>query len=251
MGTDFSDVTFVIVCYNEAFRIRGFIRGLKDFGAKHILVIDDSSSDNTYRLAKKEKVEVLKNSGSQGFTNTILKGLYNIHTSNAMLIDPTFDLDKRELFDFIEYGIKGNFSVLFPTFTKEAKRIKLSLIKRGVLIEGQLFDFVFLNQDLIKKLKKETIREGLFLYLEIIRVADKNKLKIGTFAMPKSHENRPYPRSALSSLPEKIKLNQYLKEAFPLRRDHKIRDKIIIAVLGYLIIRVIELLINYLIKLTS
>jgi glycosyltransferase involved in cell wall biosynthesis len=62
--------------FNESAVISQVISNLKKNGFKHILVVDDCSKDNTYDVAKKAEVIVLRhiiNRGAGGATSTIIE----------------------------------------------------------------------------------------------------------------------------------------------------------------------------------
>jgi len=60
------DMWFILAAYNEEKQIKNTINSLKENGYFNIVVIDDGSSDNTYDIAEKQGVHVLKHSVNRG-----------------------------------------------------------------------------------------------------------------------------------------------------------------------------------------
>ena len=109
-----SDITVVMPCYNVEGWIPDTIKYLKSVGFNNILTIDDNSTDNTYLRLKEEKVSVLRNRRNIGFNLSLQKGLYDVKTKHAFVVDDSIGrFEKDSLLDFIYFGIKGNHSVSF------------------------------------------------------------------------------------------------------------------------------------------
>ena len=92
LGERGSRVFIVIPAYNEERSIGRVIKGLKKEGYKNIIVVDDGSKDNTYRIAKKERVLVYRHSINRGLGGALGTGLGAALQNNADII-VTFDAD--------------------------------------------------------------------------------------------------------------------------------------------------------------
>jgi glycosyltransferase involved in cell wall biosynthesis len=60
------DIWIFLPAYNEATVIRGVIKNLKSYGYENLVVVDDGSSDNTFKFSKEEGVRVLHLSLNRG-----------------------------------------------------------------------------------------------------------------------------------------------------------------------------------------
>lgn len=85
--------TFIVVpAYNEMKTIVSVIRGLKKEGCKNIIVVDDCSTDETYKLASKEKVILLHHVINRGLGGALGTGIRAALEEGAEII-VTFDSD--------------------------------------------------------------------------------------------------------------------------------------------------------------
>lgn len=237
-------------CYNEGEAISYTIKSLKSVGFKTILIVDDDSVDDTYLRATKEDVSILKNRQKMGFNSSLLRGLYEVKTKYAFISSPYEIFEKDSLLDFIFWGINGNYSLLFSKRKKKGIfSINIAPLLReryGINIQEPLLDVAFVNDGLLNKIKTETIGDE-FILLELVRVVMKNDLKLGTYDLEELEITRKYPIfSFLNMYP--LKTRKYLRSAFPKKYKESIRNKIIhsvvIAVLGYISIRLIEFVIK-------
>lgn len=80
------EVTVLIPCLNEQNFLGKTINFYKNAGFRKILIIDDASTDNTYKIAKDATVDIIKNKRILGFDLTTLKGIYNISTKFALIV---------------------------------------------------------------------------------------------------------------------------------------------------------------------
>ena len=249
-----SNVTVVMPCYNEGEAISYAIKSLKSVGFKTILVVDDDSLDDTYLRAAKEDVSILKNRQKMGFNSSLLRGLYEVKTKYAFISSPCEIFEKDSLLDFIFWGINGNYSLLFSRRKKEKYfSINIAPLLReryGINIQEPLLNVAFVNDGLLNKIKTETIGDE-FILLELVRVVMKNDLKLGTYDLEELEITIKYPFFSflkLYSLKTRLKNRKYLRSAFPKTYKESIRNKVIygvvIAVLGYISIRLVEFVIK-------
>lgn len=85
-------ISIIISAYNESDIIASTIQNLQNFFAKQkipieILVIDDASTDNTSKIAKKSGARVLRNNKNRRSSYTILKGIKNAKYNKILIVD--------------------------------------------------------------------------------------------------------------------------------------------------------------------
>lgn len=66
-------IAIVVPAFNEEKTISDVIKDLKKYS--DVIVVDDNSSDNTYNLAKKNNVILIKNKKNLGYENTLYVGI--------------------------------------------------------------------------------------------------------------------------------------------------------------------------------
>lgn len=87
-----SAVTIIIPAYNEESSLASVIAILRKHGYKDIIVIDDGSKDDTYRIAKEEHVSVYQHIINKGL-GTALKTGIKAAVQNGAEYMVTFDAD--------------------------------------------------------------------------------------------------------------------------------------------------------------
>jgi glycosyltransferase involved in cell wall biosynthesis len=100
-----NDMWFILAAFNEEKRITKTIKDLKKEGYNNLVVIDDGSEDNTYELAKKEKVHVLKHPVNRGQGAALRSGIeYALRKKAKYIIH--FDADGQHRVQDIPAMIK-------------------------------------------------------------------------------------------------------------------------------------------------
>jgi glycosyltransferase involved in cell wall biosynthesis len=94
-------IFFVIPAYNEGKSIGRVVNELKKAGYNNIVVIDDSSKDNTYAEAKKRKAIVLKHIINRGQGAALRTGI-DYALKNGAEIIVTFDSDGQHRIEDLE-----------------------------------------------------------------------------------------------------------------------------------------------------
>lgn len=223
-------------------------------------MVDDGSADGTYLEAKKAGVFVIKNRDNLGFNISLEKALYEVTTKYAFLTGPDTNFERDSLLDFLSFGIKGNFSLLFAQknernpFSAVKFNISRFLKKRyGVDISESSLSILFIGNLLLEKLKSETISNNESIILELVRIAIKSNLKLGTYKL-ETGSGLHFTRHSISLLiglvHRKLERRKYLNKAFPRLYKESVKNGIIVAVFGYLTIRLIEIIIAYVTRLT-
>lgn len=90
MSQENNDVYIIIPAFNEATVIAGVLRGLRDLGFVHIIVVNDGSKDDTAAIAAKEGAMVvshLMNRGVGAATQTGLEAAKLLGAKYAVTID--------------------------------------------------------------------------------------------------------------------------------------------------------------------
>ncbi|MFC2134815.1 glycosyltransferase family 2 protein [Bacteroidota bacterium] len=134
-------VFVVIAAYNEEKKITSVIKGLKKYGYKNIVVVDDGSGDKTFSTASKENIHVLKHSINRGQGAALKTGIDYAILNRAEFI-VTFDADGQHHAEDIEKMLKvvqsGKFDVaLGSRFLKKDSNtpiLRKFVLKIGVLV---------------------------------------------------------------------------------------------------------------------
>ncbi len=245
-----SDVTFVLICFNEETYIQDIIESIKSLGITNILVVNDGSADDTGKRASKKNVTVVDHHYNYGHGKAFLTGVYSVKTKYAFIADTLirFDkLDKKQFLDFIRFGIYGNYSLLLPEknsypldfdsiYRRSYPKIS-SILKRQYNVDfpEPLLYCAFVGSHLFEKMKENTIGNEYGI-VDLLLFVSLNKLKIGTF-----------PLKLYLSYPHLMRHNEAYKKlnrAFPELRVQRIKDQVFVAVFGYLCIRTIEYIVT-------
>ncbi|MEM2131562.1 MAG: glycosyltransferase family 2 protein [Candidatus Woesearchaeota archaeon] len=146
------NIFIVIAAYNEEKKIKNVLFDLKKHNYKNIIVVDDGSKDNTYEVAIKEKVIVLRHIINRGQGAALKTGIdFAIKKKASIII--TFDADGQFLSSDIERMIQ-------PIIKNEAD------ITLGSRFLGKAINIPFL--------KKLTLKLGIIVvfFLYGIKVSD-------------------------------------------------------------------------------
>ena len=87
-------IVAVVPAYNEEKTISNVIKNLKNYS--DIIVVDDNSEDQTFELAKKKKVILIKNSKNFGYEKSLSIGLFKAIDLNYDFAI-TFDADGQHV----------------------------------------------------------------------------------------------------------------------------------------------------------
>ncbi len=170
-------ILILLPCFNEAPRlpttikkIRESIKKIKDFDFE-ILVVDDGSNDDTYEVASKEKVMVLRHKRNLGKGFVHRTGFEYALKNNfdaVLTLDADGQHDPEEIINFIkEYD---NFDMIIGTRTANVKVMpiiryftnRLTSLVTSVLAEKKVSDsqsgYRLLKRSVFEKLRLKTSR---------------------------------------------------------------------------------------------
>ena len=96
-------LAIIIPAFNEEKTIESVICDLKNFG--NVIVIDDCSTDNTYRVSNKQNITVIKNNKNFGYDRAIYEGIkYSVRKDYDFCC--TFDADAQHSSEDLKEMIK-------------------------------------------------------------------------------------------------------------------------------------------------
>ncbi|MBI2653411.1 glycosyltransferase family 2 protein [Candidatus Woesearchaeota archaeon] len=88
------ELTVVIPAYNEEASIRGTIRNVKKYCQNgQIIVVDDSSTDKTSEIARKEKTRVINHIKNKGYGAALKTGMLAAKTKYVAFLDADMTYD--------------------------------------------------------------------------------------------------------------------------------------------------------------
>lgn len=98
------DVTIIIPAYNEEGRIVHVINGIKRLErAYEIIVVDDGSTDNTYKLANGTGVRVISHPYNKGNGAAVKTGIRSAEGDIVVIIDADGQHEPKHIADMLSY----------------------------------------------------------------------------------------------------------------------------------------------------
>lgn len=247
MNFNRDEITVVLPCHNEERSLKPTVENLRNAGLNNIIVVDDASRDNSAKTAESLDVIVLKNYGNTNLNLAILKGIYNVKTSYALVAYNYYELvNPRLLEQFIEFGIMGNYSLLISKDESNKSKALSNIIKRkfGIFLHAPLFDIVFFDKKALDLIKREIGGTGSFVYFEIIKKIIDHNLKLGSYSLGLSSYKPKTFYAKARYLLRRLRKNEnpetYFKYAVPDIDKKEIKKQVLIATSGYIIIRFFE-----------
>ena len=123
---DKPDVTITIPAYNEEEGISDVITQLKGLGENYeILVIDDGSTDNTYKLATETGVKVIRHPYNKGYGAALKTGIRNAAADIVLFMDADGQHKPSDIKKLLQYI--GEYDMVVGARTKKSK---ISLLRR-------------------------------------------------------------------------------------------------------------------------
>ena len=124
--TNKPDVTIIIPAYNEEEGIANVITQLKELSENHeILVVDDGSTDNTYKLATDTGVKVIRHPYNKGYGAALKTGIRNAKGDIVLFMDADRQHQPHDIKKLIQYIREYDMVVGART-----KKSKISLLRR-------------------------------------------------------------------------------------------------------------------------
>ena len=119
-------VTIVIPAYNEEEGITDVITQLKELSKNYeILVVDDGSTDNTYKLAAETSVKVIRHPYNKGYGAALKTGIRNAEADIVLFMDADGQHKPSDIKKLIQYI--GEYDMVVGARTKKSK---ISLLRR-------------------------------------------------------------------------------------------------------------------------
>lgn len=189
-------ILVVVPAFNEGKSISTLLRKLKRYiDSDDIVVIDDGSVDNTYDLAKKEGVKVIKHSKNMGkgrsladgFQIALLEGYNGVITIDADLqhpveLIPEF-LEKAKFYDIVIGSRFNNLSGMpwDRYFSNKATSLVLSLLT-GTRIEDTQSGYRYISIEVLRNMRP-TVSKFDF-ESEVLFQAVKRGYRVGYVTLP-------------------------------------------------------------------
>jgi len=265
---DKKDVSIIIPVYYEH-SIQKTVAHYSELGFDNIIIIFDNPVATAKRIDSAGGVLRLYNHVTNGFNKSSLRGLYNTNTRYALLLDASKLLSIEQIDEFIEYGIKGNYGLLFSNWTNDSdtpvpNTSKYLKSRFGIFIDDPDYELTFINKAIIDASKTENILTEKFFYLNLITLALNTKQKIGTYNVSDSVHlfngkakgfrisNSRYYRKRSNTIRQKrsdVLHNNYFKYTFPDIEGKKLRNQILTIVLSAIVGALTAVGVQYLYKL--
>ena len=179
---------FVIIpAFNEASRIGQVIDGVKKH-TKNIIVVDDGSSDNTYRVAEKLGVWVLRHKINLGKGAAMITGVeaaFSLGAEAVIFIDADGQHDPKYISQFVKQLEQG-FGIVFGSrnLSYGVPMVRYLGNKLGAVLIASIFKiyrsdilcgFMAFDKKTYRKIKWDSSRYGV--ETEIVARTGKNRLK--------------------------------------------------------------------------
>jgi glycosyltransferase involved in cell wall biosynthesis len=234
------DVSIILPCHNESGSIANVVSGYKNMGFSNIIVMDDASTDDSFKLAKAAGAYVIHSGAPNGFLLTTLRGIYNIKTKYALIIDADAFPDALDLEEFLDFAIIGNYGLLFSRGRVKYQPDVTSYLKKrfGIFLDSPNFEVTFMSKQLIDATKQGTSMSEQYLYPSLIARAIETKQKVGSYNLwlPK----RNYEKTILNALRFRNfrgvqDYKDFFESAFPNLRKQNFSDSSKLALLSGII----------------
>ena len=227
------DITILIPCYNEEETITKCINNAFSFLRENkfngeVLVVDNNSTDNSYKLAKKAKARVIKEK-VQGYGAALISGTKKAHGKYIIMGDADCSYDLKECLPFIKKLDIGYDLIIGNRFKGGIEKGAMSFSHRYI---GNPF-LSFLGKKMFKikindfhcglrGYKKDKILDlnlsctGMEYASEMIIKSSINKLKIDEIPIVLHKDERVKTRSKLNTFRDGIR---HLKLMLKLHKD--------------------------------
>ena len=124
--TNKPDVTIIIPAYNEEEGIADVITQLKEVSENYeIIVVDDGSTDNTYKLASETGVKVIRHPYNKGYGAALKTGIRNAEADVVLFMDADGQHQPGDIKKLMQHI--GEYDMVVGARTKKSK---ISLLRR-------------------------------------------------------------------------------------------------------------------------
>ena len=127
------DISIIIPAHNEEEGIADIINGIKRLNEGYeIIVVDDGSTDNTYKLATDTGVKVIRHPYNKGYGAALKTDIRNAEADIVLFMDADGQHKPGDIEKLIQYI--GEYDMVVGARTKKSK---ISLLRRpGKKIPG-------------------------------------------------------------------------------------------------------------------
>ena len=120
------DVTIIIPAHNEEEGIADVINGVKGLNTGYeMIVVDDGSTDNTYKLVAETGVKVIRHPYNKGYGAALKTGIRNANADVVLFMDADGQHQPSDIKKLIQYV--GEYDMVVGARTKKSK---ISLLRR-------------------------------------------------------------------------------------------------------------------------
>ena len=120
------DVTIIIPAHNEEEGIVDVINGVKGLNTGYeMIVVDDGSTDNTYKLVAETGVKVIRHPYNKGYGAALKTGIRNANADVVLFMDADGQHQPSDIKKLIQYV--GEYDMVVGARTKKSK---ISLLRR-------------------------------------------------------------------------------------------------------------------------
>ena len=138
--TNKPDITIIIPAHNEEEGIADIINGIKRLNEGYeIIVVDDGSTDNTYKLASGTCVKVIRHPYNKGYGAALKTGIRNAETDVVLFMDADGQHKPSDIKELIQYI--GEYDMVVGARTKKSllRRYGGYINTNGLTVRG-MFD---------------------------------------------------------------------------------------------------------------
>ena len=111
------DFNIVIPCYNEENTIGSVLESFMDIGVNKIIVVNDSSKDNSKSIIQKYPVILLENKKNRGYGYSLIKGLQHSYSRGdskyTIIADADLQHSRADLEKLIKCAIKKQPGIVY------------------------------------------------------------------------------------------------------------------------------------------
>lgn len=99
-----TDCTIIIPAYNEEEGLGSVIDGLKKLPEKYeIIIVDDGSTDNTYKVASEASIKVIRHPYNEGYGAALKTGIRNAKADIVLLMDADGQHKPQDIAKLLKY----------------------------------------------------------------------------------------------------------------------------------------------------